>query len=138
MPESKNLALPKQQTISQLMQQASNLGYFTFFCLPGFFIIALTAILPFNIFVQNNQVQNNALIASIPLILGCTFLLALIMSMLAVVILFGSGDLKKQIAFFSRNPTLEKEINKKLKWLRVLRGAVVFLFICAATVNIGL
>ena len=138
MQNLKSPAIPSQETISLLMQQTTQLSYFAFFCLPGFFIVALTAVLPFNFFLQNNKGTENAFLSYIPFTLGCTFLLALLMSLLAVVILFGSGELKKQIAFFVRNPALEGSIYKKLKQLRFLRVLVVLLFICAAGVNIGL
>lgn len=149
-----SLNITERQSIATWLRQATILSYSSFFCLPGFLIVALTAVPSLNVFLQykNAQLSSNEhemmmlvksdethmLISFIPFILGLTFFFALLMGVLAIMILFLSGDLKKQIVFFARNPALEVDILYRLKRLRILRLLIIALFVFSAGVNLGL
>ena len=128
----------KQANTPSLLQQTSYLAYASFLCLPGFFVVVLTALLPFNTFIRSDKTTTEGIITYIPLILGGTFLLAIFMSLLALLLLLGSSELKKQIALAKNAMLNAAHIQRQMKRLRCLRTLIVCFFILAAGINIAL
>lgn len=127
-----------QQT-AQLLQQARRLEYFAYFYFFSFFLIVITAYIPFMVFqsaVREHGAAGSA--ALVPLLLGISFTLGMVVGILALVQVMGAQAQQKLLSGPMATPDQAQlaASSAQIKKLKLTNMAAMMLFVVAILVNL--
>lgn len=127
-----------QQT-AQLQQQARRLEYFAYFYFFSFFLIVITAYIPFMVFqsaVREYGAAGSA--ALVPLLLGISFTLGMVVGVLALVQVMGAQAQQKLLSDPMATPDQAQlaASSAQIKKLKLTNMAAMMLFAIALVINL--
>jgi len=140
-PPSQPATAPKHtaQQTAQLQQQARRLEYFAYFYFFSFFLIVITAYIPFMVF-QNAVREHGAAgsAALVPLLLGISFTLGMVVGVLALVQVMGAQAQQKLLSGPMDRPDQAQlaASSAQIKKLKLTNMAAMMLFAVAILVNL--
>lgn len=134
---STSVATEIAKCFTLLHRQAHRLEYFAYFYFFSFFLIVFSAYVPFNSFQQAVRNSTDTNVSYVPLVLGVSFMLGMIVSMLALIQVLGAQNLQKISPSVSEveNQTQLAAMRMRITRLKRVSLAALALFATALAIN---